>query len=146
MKVILLQDVKGAGKAREIKDVSDGYARNFLIPRGLAEVATREKRLKAIEEKEAKEKAHQETAEKKKSQAKEIEKEKLEFSLRAEEGGEPFGSVTSHDIETALEEKGYKGVKIKQEKPIKTFGKHEIEFDMGGGAGGKMKVEVKTEE
>ena len=87
-----------------------------------------------------------ETAEKKKSQAKEIEKEKLEFSLRAEEGGEPFGSVTSHDIETALEEKGYKGVKIKQEKPIKTFGKHEIEFDMGGGAGGKMKVEVKTEE
>ncbi|MAF80343.1 50S ribosomal protein L9 [bacterium] len=146
MKVILLQDVKGTGKARDIKDVSDGHARNFLIPRGLAEAATKEKRVKAEEEKEAEEKALKKSTEEKHGKVKEIEKENLEFLLKAEEGGEPFGSVTSHDIETALEKKGYEGVKIKQEKPIKTFGKHEIEFNMGSGVKGRLKIEVKAEE
>lgn len=145
MKVILLQDVRGLGKAREIKDVPDGYARNLLIPRKLAEAATAKKRARAEKEKEAEEKAREELAERRQVEAREIEKMTLEFQLKAEEGGKPFGSVTHRDIETALEEKGFKEVSVKQEKPLKIFGTHEVEFDLGSEAKGKLKVEIKGE-
>lgn len=142
MKVILFQDVRGLGKAREIKDVPDGYARNFLLPRKLAEIATAEKRARAEKEKEAEEKARGELAEKRRAEAREIEKMTLEFQLKAEEGGAPFGSVTHRDIETALEKKGFKEVSVKQEKPLKVFGPHEVEFDLGSGAKGKLKIVI----
>ncbi|MDP2704559.1 MAG: 50S ribosomal protein L9 [bacterium] len=142
MKIILLQDVKGLGKAREIKDVPDGYARNLLLPRKLAEPATPEKRARAEKEKEVEEKAREELAEKKQSEAREIEKITLQFPLKAEEGGVPFGSVTHRDIEAALLKKGFKEVSVKQEKPLKVFGLHEVEFDLGSGAKGKLNVDV----
>ncbi len=146
MKVILLQDVKGLGKKTEVKDVSDGYARNLLFPRKLAEPATAEKRARAEKEKEAEEKAREELTEKRRAAAKEIEKMTLQFPLKAEKEGRPFGSVTHHDIETALKEKGFLNVKVKLEKPLKTFGVHELEFDMGSEVKGKLNVEVKAEE
>ena len=143
MKVILLQDVKGLGKAREVKDVSDGYARNLLIPNGLAEIATREKVELAEEEKKIEKKKQEELAVEKQKQAKEIEKLKLTFSLKAGEKDEPFGSVTAHEIEEALEEKGYAGAKAGLEKPLKAFGEHKIEIDLGEGV--KVKAGISIE-
>lgn len=124
MKVIFLKDVKGQGKKGEVKDVSEGYARNFLIPRGLA-TAANESNLKQLEQlkkaenrrKEQEKKEAMVTAEKLKSV-------KLEFQVKAGEGGRLFGSITNKQIAESLEKKGYKidRRKIILDEPIRSLG------------------------
>lgn len=104
MRVILQEKVEDLGDADEIVEVADGYARNFLIPEGLAVPAT-EGRVKELEEKqeqrEAKLEKIQEESEK---MAEEIEGSVLEFAEEAKEEGELYGSVTSEDVAARIEE------------------------------------------
>ena len=126
MKVILLQDVKGSGKKGELVDVSDGYARNFLLPRKLAKEAMNE--LKNAEEaKEFRRKAELETARK---TAQIIEGKSVKLTATAGQGGKLFGSVTAKEIAEAIKKQfGVDVDKRKIELPgdIKAFGTYECE-------------------
>ncbi|MCL2843202.1 MAG: 50S ribosomal protein L9 [Oscillospiraceae bacterium] len=145
MKVILLQDVKGQGKAGELCNVSDGHARNYLIPRKLAVEATPQKlaELKQKEDKQARLKAKAITG------AKEIQ-EKLQTVTvtipgKGGDGGRLFGAVTGKEIVDAL--KKQHGIvieknKIVQESPIKTFGEHTVKVKLGNELSGVVRVEV----
>lgn len=124
MKVIFQKDVKGQGKKGEVKEVADGYARNFLLPRGLAVEATAGN-LNAL--KAAKKKA-QAKAEERKVQAEQL-KSRLEalhlkIAAKAGDGGRLFGAVTAKRISEALKAHGVKVDKkdIQLEEPIRTLG------------------------
>lgn len=129
MKVILIQDVKKIGEKGKILEVSDGYARNFLIPRGLAEEATRTK-LKEQEEKSAKE-AKQKSKEKEKAQAlkERIDGQKLEIKVKTGGGDKLFGAVTPKEIADNLQKEF--GVSIDKKKidineTIKHLGEYKV--------------------
>ena len=146
MKVILQQDVKGQGKKGELVDVSDGYARNFLLPRKLAVQATPEN-LSVMKQQE---KTRQQKMEAEKAAAREI-ASKLEgiqtmIAARAgNAGGKLFGSVTSKEISEALYEQHGIEIeknKIVQEEPIKAFGPYEIKCKLGYEIAGVIHVMV----
>ncbi|GAB6934973.1 MAG: 50S ribosomal protein L9 [Bacillota bacterium] len=124
MKVIFLKDVKGQGKKGEVKTVSDGYARNYLIPRGLAVEATESnlKTLEAQKRSEAKRKA-QELAEAK-ALAEKLEKTTVTIAAKAGEGGRLFGAVTSKQIAETLAKQGLAvdKKKILLDEPIRALG------------------------
>ena len=145
MVVILLKDVKGTGKAGDVVKVSDGYARNMLIPKGLAKEATQgnvrnlEKQKAIAEEKRAIEKA---AAQKK---AEELEKITLIVKSKGGENGKLFGSVTSMDIAKALQEQ--EGITIDKKKidipgPIKQAGKSQAVIKLYQDVSAKITVEV----
>src|SRR3989344_3606473 len=71
-----------------------------------------------------------------------LKKTTLEYTLRTGEKGEPFGSVSRHEIEESLNKKGFSSIHIKLEKPLKTLGRHEVEVDLGGGVRARLNVEV----
>jgi len=134
MKIILLENVIGLGRAGDVKEVRSGYARNYLIPQRLAEVATKKKEahLKRMAESLSKKaKAIFESAMQMKE---EIEKESLEINAKAGEEGKLFGSVTHADIAQALTEKGYTVDKKKiVSDPVKTLGEHKISVRLDEG-------------
>lgn len=103
MKVVLLQDVKGLGRKGEVKEVADGYARNFLLPRGLAREATAAV-LRQLQQQEAarQRRAQQELAQAR-AVAQRLEGQTVEVRARAGENGRLFGSVTSQDVAEALQ-------------------------------------------
>jgi large subunit ribosomal protein L9 len=150
MKVIFLTDVRGQGKKDEMKDVSDGYARNFLIPKGLAAEATADS-LNAIKQKE---KARIKQLEKDRAAAAETAKALESIVVRVSAkgggsaGGKLFGSVTSKEISEALYAQHSLTVdknKIVQAEPIKTFGSFEVKCKLGFEISGTIHVLV-TEE
>lgn len=102
MKVILQQDVKGQGKKGQLVDVSDGYARNFLLPKKLAVIATAEN-LNTMKQQEKARKA-QEAAEKAEAEAtaKKLEGLTVKIAAKAGEGGRLFGAVTAKEVSEAL--------------------------------------------
>ncbi|WP_067622134.1 50S ribosomal protein L9 [Alicyclobacillus acidiphilus] len=128
MKVILLQDVKGQGKQGEVKDVSEGYARNFLFPRHLAEEATASA-LKTLQQKHDKEERHraQELADAK-ALAKVLEDKKIVVKTQAGEGGRLFGAITTKHIADAMKQQGIDvdKRKIVLSDPIKALGGHRV--------------------
>ena len=129
MVVILLKDVKGTGKAGEVVKVSDGYARNRLIPKGLAKEAT-EGNIRNLEKQ--KEIADEKRAEQKAAAQKQAEKiNEITFTIRSKggESGKLFGSITSKDIADALQEQ--ENIKVDKKKivldsPIKQTGSSEV--------------------
>jgi len=134
MKVILQQDVKGKGKAGQLVEVSDGYARNFLLPKKLALIATPEN-LATMKQQE---KARLKKLEEDKAAANEVTK-KLEgvivkIPAKAGDSGRLFGSITSMEISSALNEQH--GIEIEKNKivldeQIKTFGSFEVKCKLG---------------
>lgn len=134
MKVILQQDVKGQGKKGQMIDVSDGYARNFLLPRKLAVAATADN-INVMKQQE-KAKAAQAEREKQAAQemAKKLESVIVKIPARAGSAGKLFGAVTSKEIaEALLEQHGIEIEKnrIIQTDPIKTFGSFEVKCRLG---------------
>ena len=124
MKVILLQDVKSLGRKDEVKEVSDGYARNFLFKKHLAQPADKANRNSLNHElqlKAQREKAQKERAEQIK---KELSGKVVKVPAKAGEAGRLFGSVTTSDVSEALAKMGYEVDKRKIELPeaIKTVG------------------------
>ena len=146
MIVILKRDVKGTGKAGEVVKVSDGYARNMLLPKGLAEEATKnnvhtlEKARAKREEEEAQARAEAE------KQAEEMKKMRVTIVTKAGEGGKLFGSITTKDIAAALEEQC--GIKVDKRKivldqPIKEIGTTRVKVKVYPEITGVIAVEVK---
>ncbi|MDD6032619.1 MAG: 50S ribosomal protein L9 [Oscillospiraceae bacterium] len=146
MKVILLQDVKGSGKKGDLINAADGYARNLLIPRGLAMEAT----AGAINNKKVQDaaKAHHAQVELEEAQRaqKELEGKTVTVSARAGKEGRLFGAVTAKEVATALNEQYKLSVdkrKVSLSAEIKAFGTYEFELKLHTGVVAKMKVMVK---
>ena len=127
MKVIFQQDVKGQGKKGELKEVSEGYARNYLLPRKLATEATKDN-INAFTQKEKAKRAQElrdrQLAEENAARLKDI---VVTIRARAGSNGKLFGSVTSQEIAEALAEQHGINIeknRIVQGEPIKSFGRH----------------------
>jgi len=133
MEVILIKDVKGIGKAGALAKVSDGYARNMLLPRGLAKEATdANKKALAREKALAEEKRQQEIAAAKEQKEK-LEAMTLTLKTKAGEGGRLFGAITSKDIAEELKEQT--GMDIDKRKfvldsPIKSVGEFTVDVKL----------------
>lgn len=133
MKVIFLEDVKGKGKKGELKDVAEGYARNFLLPKKLAKEATADN-LNTFKMQE-KAKAAQIAREKAEAQenAKKLESVVVKIPAKAGSNGKLFGAVTSKEISEALKQLGMniEKNKIVLTEPIKTYGAFDIKCKFG---------------
>ena len=145
MIVILLKDVKGTGKAGEVIKVSDGFARNMLIPKGLATEATEgnvrslEKQKKLAEDKKADEYARA------KSLAEKISGLQVKIKTKSGEGGKLFGSITSKDIAEALKEQH--GIDVDKKKfllegPIKHGGETTVDIKIFQDVVATLKVSI----
>lgn len=144
MKVILLKDVKGTGKAGEIKEVADGYARNCLIKKGLAEEATSVKINSLNIKKDAQDFHKKEEIKALKEQASKLNGEKITVKIKCGENGKIFGSVTSKEIAESLAEKGFSvdKKKILLKDGIKSLGEYQVEIKFLPDVFAKIKVEV----
>ena len=145
MKVILQQDVKGQGKKGQMIEASDGYARNFLLPKKLAVPATAEN-VNTMKQQEKARRA-QEAAEKAEAEAIALRLKELTVQVKAKagNGGRLFGSVTSKEISDALSEQfgiSIPKAKIVQDEPIKAFGGYELKCKLGYEVVGMLKVMV----
>lgn len=146
MKVILLENVVGLGRAGDIKTVKDGYARNFLFPMKMAEIASRgrENHLARIATKlaEKAKKFHEDAVSLKET----LEKESVEIKTKAGEEGKLFGSITSADIASALKVKGFD---IDKKKilldHIKTIGDYTARIKLDEGVAASLSVKVLAE-
>ena len=146
MKIILLKDVVNVGQKGTVKEVSDGYALNFLVARGLAEQATVEKitALQAIQEREASERAKETAALGASVQS--LEGKRVEIKARATEKGGLFKSIGAFDIVRALKEQTEKNIPVEGihlAKPIKEVGEHAVEI-VSGDAKAHVIVAVKA--
>ena len=148
MKVILQQDVRGQGKKGQLVEVSDGYARNFLLPKKLAVLATAEN-VNTMKQQEKARKA-QEAAEKAEAEAtaKKLEGLMVKIPAKAGEGGRLFGAVTAKEISECLSQQH--GVNIAKAKlvldePIKSCGGYQVKAKLGYEVTGTVNVVV-TEE
>lgn len=148
MKVLLTKDVKGVGKAGEIKDVADGYGKNFLIGKGLALAATNEV-LKKYEADQRK-KAANEAAEIERLNALKARLADITVIMTKKLGntGHLFGAVTKDEIADAL--KAQYGIEIDKKEldakhGIKTTGLHDLDLKLGHGIHATLHVEIKGE-
>lgn len=135
MKVILLKDIKGTGRKHDVKEVSDGHARNFLFPRGLAQEAT-PSRLKQVEE-------HNREAEEGRRIQHELLLKNLEalkgvrvtLSGKANDKGSLFKGIKAEDIVETLAKQAHIELlpeQLELEHPLKTVGEHSVEVSVGG--------------
>lgn len=145
MKVVLKQDVKNIGKKGEIHEVSDGYARNFLLPRQLA-VAADSAAVNEVKNKEAATQYHKETElAAAKQLAATLDGKTVLIKAKAGQGGKLFGSVTVKDIASKLAEMGFDIDKRKLSidgKEIKTFGSFTVEAKVYTGVTAKFICKV----
>lgn len=148
MKVILNQDVKGQGKKGQLVEVSDGYARNFLLPRGLAKPATKENIYIMKGQAESAEHHRQVELEEAQAVAKKMEELTVNLTAKAGANGKLFGSITSKDVAEALTMQHH--IKLDKKKfvmpdGIKTLGITKIDVKVHQGVTAKLSVQV-TEE
>ncbi|MBY2477336.1 50S ribosomal protein L9 [Clostridioides difficile] len=149
MKVILLKDVKGTGKKGEMKEVSDGYARNFLFPKKMAVQADNV----AIKELNEKNKSKEIKAQKEYEEAvllgKQMEEINIEIYSKAGEGGRLFGSITAKEIAEQLKKQKDIDVdkrKILLDEPIRALGSNFVEIKIHQKVTTKIRVDVKEKQ
>ena len=145
MRVILKREVRGLGRPGEVKDVADGYAQNYLLPKGLAIEATAGELKHLAQERQAdklrKDRAHAEAEE----LAKRLETTTLVFRLKAGDQGKTFGSVTNKDIAETLKRDHNIDVdraKITLPEPLKTLGPHSVEIRLAPDIRAKVMVAI----
>lgn len=147
MKVVLLKDVEKLGKEGEIKEVADGYARNFLIAQNLAELAT-DQVLKEIESKTAKKaKSDQVELEEAQKLAEQLDGRELFIKVK-EKDGILFGSVNEKTISKAFADEGLRvePESVKLENPVKEVGDYDVRLDLPHGLEANIKVILVPEE
>lgn len=145
MEVILRQAVDNLGHPGDIVEVSAGYARNFLLPRGIAYEATAGNKKKIAQEKERLEAAESARRDAASAIAKRLEEVSLTFSAKVGEEGKLFGSVTSADIQHQLEAQGFKEVEkrmIDLHEPIKALGVYKVAIRLHADVKPEIKVWV----
>lgn len=149
MKVILLKDLKGTGKEGDVKEVADGYARNFLIPKGFA-IEANAKNLSDLAGKKASEKHRIDTEKKAASDiAKAIDNKTVKLSAKAGTSGKLFGSITSANVSEAIEKQLKQKIdkkKISLKSEIKNFGTYESDIKLYAGINATVTIEVVEQE
>ena len=143
MKVLLLKDVRGTGKKDDIVEVSEGYGRNYLLPRKLAQEATAETLNSIQHAKDAQ--AHREEVKKQEAEvkARELKGKVIQLQARGGEGGKLYGSVTGDMIAEALKAQFSVDVdkrKIEQEEPIRAAGQSFVTIKLWAGINVRMNV------
>lgn len=147
MKVILLQDIPKLGRKSEVKEVSDGYARNFLFSRNLAKPATDSTLKELSKQKEIAEKNRAEEQGKIMEAVEKLKSLVLNFKVKIGEKGKAFGSVTGAKIAAELKKKGIEVEKeaIDLKESIKTMGKHTVKIEFPQNIQGEVKIAVEKE-
>lgn len=147
MKVIFLKDAPGSGKKGEIKEVSDGFAKNFLLPKGLAQAATVEIQQKVAKEaKEAEAKKGKELA-RMNQLRQDLEKRTFTLQVRVGEHGQVFGGIHEKDIAEAINAKMQSGIERGQvEIPavIKQVGSHQVKVRLSPGIVADVKISIEA--
>lgn len=145
MKVILQQDVKGQGKKGQLIEASDGYARNFLLPKKLAVEATPDN----VNKMKMQDKARREREAAEKAMAQELSKRletiQVTIAAKAGSGGRLFGAVTTKEVSDALKAQhdiDISKAKLVQDEPIKSFGGYQLKAKLGYEITGIVKVNV----
>lgn len=149
MKVFLKKDVPGVGKAQQVVNVADGYARNFLMPRGLAVPATEGTVSIARQHAESSERREERIREHSEALAARLAEHEIHFRVKAGETGRLYGSITTADIaEKIAQVLGHDFDKhwIQLERPLRDAGPHIVELKLEGGVRGRVKVLVEAEE
>jgi large subunit ribosomal protein L9 len=146
MKVLLTKDVKGLGKAGEIKEVKDGYGQNFLIGKGFAKHATNEVINKHNAQQRKKAEAEATEIQEMQALSKKLDKLQIVISKKLGNTGHLFGSVTKEEIAHALQEQH--GIEIDKKhinhkEAIKMTGSHNLDLKLGHGIHATLHVEVK---
>lgn len=148
MKVIFLKDVKGQGKKGEIKEVSEGYAQNFLLPRGMVKLATdgnvKNQEMQAVSEQKRKQQEKEDAVE----LGKKLEELTISIKAKAGEGGRLFGAITSKQVAEGLASEF--GIKIDKRKiemhdPIRTLGVTQVPVKLHADVKSTLKVHVLEE-
>ena len=149
MKVLLIKDVKSLGKAGEVKEVKDGYGKNFLIGKGFAKHATEEVIAQhAEEERQKAEDLANEIAALKEMAAK-LDKAEIIITKKVGENGHLFGSITKDEVATALLEQHNIVIDkkhITDKVAIKEIGEHDLDLKLGHGIHAKLHVDVQGEQ
>lgn len=145
MKVILLQDVKSLGKKGEIVNVSDGYAKNMILPKKLGVEANAKNMNDLKLQNQHADKVAQEQLDSAKQTAEDIKDKIVEVKIKAGEGGRTFGSVSSKEIATAIKQQW--GMDIDKKKmvlpePIRSLGTHEVPVKLHPKVTGTIRVKV----
>ena len=147
MKVILLQDVKGTGKKDQIVEASDGFARNYLIPRKMAREATAEA-VNAIQKSKSADK-HREDVRRAEAEerSRKLKGKVIQLTVRGGENGKLYGSITNDQIAAALKEQHGVEVdkrKLEMEEPIKAAGQSFVTLKLFAGVSTRMIENVKV--
>lgn len=129
MEVILMEDVKSLGKKGEIVKVNDGYARNFILPKKLGVEATKQNLYSLKAQKDAEDRRLQEILTEARDLAKRLETSTVNLKIKVGEGGKTFGSISTKEIATVLNEQSGLGLdrkKIQLSEPIKKAGSYTV--------------------
>lgn len=147
MKVILLEDIESLGKKYEIKEVKDGYARNFLLPEKKVKAATKEALKWLQAQKEVIEKEAEEDLKKAQTTASEIDGLEVSIVVKVGDEGQLFESVNSQKISERLKEMGFevKKSQIKLENPIKEIGEFPVSVNLDHNLESEIKVIITAE-
>ncbi len=148
MKVILRKNVPGLGRVNDVKEVSEGYARNYLLPRGLADIATEaaiqqaQRQLQAEKDKKARQRAEAEAL------AARLGELTLVFKAKAGDKGRLYGSITAQQIAEAIEQRLHRPFDkrcLELEQPLRQLGEHVIPVKLEGGVHATVRVEIEAE-
>lgn len=145
MKVLLIKDVKSLGKAGEVKEVKDGYGKNFLIGKGFAKAATPEVLEEHAKEQQEKKEALAQEIAVLKELAKKLDKCEIVITKKMGENGHLFGSITKDEVAHALLEQHNIEIDkkhINEKLNIKTVGEHDLDFKLGHGLHATLHVDV----
>ena len=145
MKIILKQDIRGKGKKGQMIEAAEGYARNYLIPRGLAVEATADAVNTMNLQAKAKAKADAEAKAEALDIAEKLNSSQVNIAAKGGEGGKLFGAITGKEIAAALAEQfslTIDGKKLVLEQPIKSFGSYEVKAKLGYEVSGTVYVLV----
>ncbi len=146
MKVILLNDVKNVGKKGEVKEVADGYARNFLIKNGLAVIANEKGLSDLKKQKEEDQKAYDAAKKEAEELKKAVEQLTLEFAVKVGKEGRTFGSVSTKEITEELQKKH--NITVDKKKfidngPFREVGMHKVKVELFKGVIAQLNVKLK---
>lgn len=147
MEVILLQDVKALGKKGEIVKVSDGYARNFILPKKLGVEATKQNLYELNMQKAAEARKQKEILEEAQALGKKIEELTIKVTIKAGEGGKTFGSVSTKEISAALKEQCNLDIdkkKLQLNDPIKHAGSYTVPVKLHPQVTAQLNIKVEA--
>ena len=148
MRVVLRSEVRGLGRPGEVKDVADGYAQNFLLPKGLAVEANAAELKRLAQERASAEKKKERALGEAQQLAQQIDRTTLTFQLKAGKDGKTFGSVTSKDVAEALRRDAKIDVertKIHLEEPLRSLGVHKVEVRLATGVRASLTIAIEPE-